>query len=61
MSDSYSFSSKNFVLFECKGTKKNRNRGIVDFRKILNHINNSFTFQQKKEQIVRTMGNQQSV
>lgn len=22
MSDSYSFPSKNFVLFECKGTKK---------------------------------------
>ena len=31
MSDSYSFLSKNFVLSECKGTKKMRNEEIVHF------------------------------
>lgn len=31
MSGSYSFLSKNFVLSECKGTKKMRNEEIVHF------------------------------
>ena len=31
MSDSYSFLSKNFVLSECKGTKKMRNGKIAHF------------------------------
>ena len=71
MSDSYSFLSKNFVLSECKGTKKIANLGIGKFRKFRikkehnpeskslfpaqTHINKSFIFKRKKEQIVRIM------
>lgn len=77
MSDSYSCLSKNFVLSECKGTKKIANMGIKKFRKFRikkednpsskslfkpqTHINKSFIFQRKKEQIVRIMGSQDFV
>ena len=45
MSDSYSFLSKNFVLSECKDTKKMRNGKIAHFAFFLELLYNGTLFQ----------------
>ena len=45
MSDSYSFLSKNFVLSECKGTKKNAKWENCSLRIFLELLYNGTLFQ----------------
>ena len=51
MSDSYSFLSKNFVLSECKGTKKMRNGRFPYFAFFIHFLSCSL-FQQQFHHIV---------